>query len=110
MRALTSATQGVLADTCVWDGESDDSFNRGGLLGVQVLNTTVIAAGQLFVFSFSLINPAGPVAALPQITASWSGAEAFVSKVMNTDSTSILPLPGSMPGDAVPLKVSRPKP
>jgi hypothetical protein len=105
---LSSPTPWLFPATAIWDGDADDSFNRGGILGVRLLNTSVVAPGQAIVFSFALINPAGALPAPPEIHATWTGASSFVAAGIRVDGASTLPLPGSRAGDAIPLNVQDP--
>jgi hypothetical protein len=90
-----------------WDGDVDRDMIGGGFLGIELFNTTVIAPGQFIVFSFSLTNPSAAQEA-QLVTATWSGSSGFVARIADADTISILPLPGSVAGDAQVLKVYTP--
>jgi hypothetical protein len=90
-----------------WDGDVDRDMIGGGFLGIELFNTTVIAPGQFIVFSFSLTNPSAAQEA-QLVTATWSGTSGFVARIADADTSSILPLPGSVAGDAQVLKVYTP--
>ena len=102
--SISSPSTSIFSSTAAWDSEVGDSFGQGGFLGVELLNTSVVAPGVSIVFSFSLQNPSTPNSA-QAVTATWTGITGFVAQTMNADTTSVLSLPGSTPGDAAPLKV-----
>lgn len=96
----------LIASTGIWNGDSDDPFGFGGILGVELLNTSVIAPGQALVFAFALANPSQQQDA-QVVTVTWTGVGGFRSAIMLADD-GILSLPGSVQGDAAPLKVHSP--
>ena len=95
-----------IASTGLWDGDSDHPFGFGGFLGVELRNASVVAAGQTIVFSFVLSNPSQQQSA-QLVTVTWTGVQGFRSETMLADG-SVLPLPGSVAGDAAPLLVYPP--
>ena len=104
---VSSPAAALLPAAATWDGDVDRDMIEGGFLGIELFNTTVIAPGQLIVFSFSLTNPSAAQEA-QLVTATWSGSSGFVARIANADTSSILPLPGSVAGDAQVLKVYAP--
>ena len=105
--AISTASPSLFSPTAVWDSDLGESFGGGAFLGVEIKNTSLVAAGEILTFSFSLLNPSSPQAA-QQITVTWTGTPGFMAKTMAVESARILPLPGSVAGDATPLKVDAP--
>ena len=104
---VSSPTAVPFPTVATWDGDVGGDMIGGGFLGVELFNTTVIAPGQHITFSFSLTNPSAAQEA-QTVTATWSGISGFGAKIADADANSILPLPGSVTGDARVLKVYDP--
>jgi hypothetical protein len=104
---VSSPAAALFPAAATWDGDVDRDMIGGGFLGIELLNTTVIAAGELMVFSFSLTNPFAAQDA-QVVTATWSGSSGFVARIADADTSSILPFPRSVAGDAGVLKVYAP--
>jgi hypothetical protein len=84
-------------------GDADNPIGRGGVLGIELGNNSVVEVGKIFTFSFSLLNSDVEQPA-KDITVTWTGNQGFIARIMILD-YSKLPLSGSTAGDAKPLQV-----
>jgi len=75
-----------------------------GSLVLAVRQGQTIMAGKQYVFHFELVNPAHAQDA-PEVSVLFSGTPSVFAVAVQHDVTSLLALPGSIPGDAAALKV-----